>query len=51
MTGQLPIWNDGDYELADELFHPRSDRPDAPTLPRGPEGCKQVARALSRGVP
>jgi predicted ester cyclase len=51
MIGQLPIWNDGDYDLADELFHPESITPDAPQLPRGPEGCKQVARIFRAAFP
>jgi predicted ester cyclase len=51
MTSQLAIWNDGDYDLADELFHPGSVTPDAPQLPRGPEGCKQVARAFRSAFP
>jgi predicted ester cyclase len=51
MTSQLAIWNDGDYDLADELFHPESITPDAPQLPRGPEGCKQVARVFRDAFP
>src|SRR5262249_8007040 len=51
MTGQLPIWNDGEYDLADELFHPDSITPDAPQLPRGPEACKQVARTFRAAFP
>ncbi len=51
MTSQLAIWNDGDYELADELFHPGSVTPDAPQLPVGPEGCKQVARVFREAFP
>jgi predicted ester cyclase len=51
MTSQLAIWNDGDYELADELFHPHAITPDAPQLPRGPEGCKQVARVFRDAFP
>jgi steroid delta-isomerase-like uncharacterized protein len=51
MTGQLPIWNDGDYDLADELFHPGSITPDAPQLPLGPEGCKEVARVFRTAFP
>jgi steroid delta-isomerase-like uncharacterized protein len=51
MTGQLPIWNDGDYDLADELFHPEAITPDAPQLPRGPEGCKEVARVFRAAFP
>jgi predicted ester cyclase len=51
MTSQLAIWNDGDYDLADELFHPESVTPDAAQLPRGPEGCKQVARIFRTAFP
>jgi predicted ester cyclase len=51
MTSQLAIWNDGDYDLADELFHPQSVTPDAPQLPVGPEGCKQVARTFRQAFP
>ena len=51
MTRQLAIWNDGDYDLADELFHPEAVTPDAPQLPRGPEGCKQVARIFRDAFP
>jgi predicted ester cyclase len=51
MTSQLAIWNDGAYDLADELFHPESVTPDAPQLPRGPEGCKQVARIFRTAFP
>jgi len=41
MTGQLPIWNDGDYDLADELFHP-----DAVTPTR--RRCRVARKAASR---
>jgi predicted ester cyclase len=51
MTSQLAIWNEGDYDLADELFHPDSVTPDAPQLPRGPEGCKEVARIFRTAFP
>jgi predicted ester cyclase len=51
MTSQLAIWNDGDYDLADELFHPASVTPDAPQLPPGPEGCKQVAHVFREAFP
>jgi predicted ester cyclase len=51
MTSQLAIWNEGDYDLADELFHPEAVTPDAPQLPRGPEGCKQVARTFREAFP
>jgi predicted ester cyclase len=51
MTSQLAIWNDGDYDLADDLFHPEAVTPDAPQLRRGPEGCKQVARVFRDAFP
>lgn len=51
MTKQLAIWNEGDYDLADELFHPESVTPDAPQLPVGPEGCKEVARVFRGAFP
>jgi predicted ester cyclase len=51
MTSQLRIWNDGDYDLADELFHPASVTPDAPQFARGPEGCKAAARMFRKAFP
>jgi len=51
MISQLAIWNDGEYDLADELFHPGSVTPDAAQLPTGPEGCKQVARTFRAAFP
>jgi predicted ester cyclase len=51
MLRQLRIWNDGDYDVADEIFHPQSITPDAPQLPVGPEGCKQVARMFRDAFP
>jgi predicted ester cyclase len=51
MLRQLAIWNDGDYDVADEIFHPEAITPDAPQLPRGPEGCKEVARAFRAAFP
>src|SRR5262245_25352195 len=38
------IWNKGNYDVADELFHPASITPNAPQLPPGPEGCKVSAK-------
>jgi predicted ester cyclase len=51
MLRQLAIWNDGDYDVADEIFHPEAITPDAPQLPPGPEGCKEVARAFRTAFP
>jgi len=48
---QLAVWNDGDEDVADEIFHPAAITPDAPQLPVGPEGCKTVARMFRAGFP
>jgi predicted ester cyclase len=37
------IWNQGNLDAADDLFHPQAVTPYAPQLPPGPEGCKMVA--------
>lgn len=37
------IWNRGDLDAADEIFHPQAVTPYAPQLPPGPQGCKVVA--------
>ena len=51
MERQLAIWNDGDYAVADAIFHPQAITPDAPQLPVGPEGCKEVARIFRTAFP
>jgi predicted ester cyclase len=51
MLRQLAIWNDGDYDVADEIFHPEAITPDAPQLPPGPEGCKVAARMFREAFP
>jgi steroid delta-isomerase-like uncharacterized protein len=51
MQRQLAIWNDGDFDVADEIFHPQAITPDAPQLPTGPEGCKEVARIFRTAFP
>jgi predicted ester cyclase len=51
MLAQLPIWNEGDYDVADEIFHPQAIAPDAPQLPLGPEGCKTAARLFRDAFP
>jgi predicted ester cyclase len=51
VTRQLAIWNNGEYDVADEIFHPEAIAPDAPQLPLGPEGCKQVARIFRTAFP
>jgi predicted ester cyclase len=51
MQRQLAIWNDGDYAVADEIFHPQAVTPDAPQLPPGPGGCKEIARIFRAAFP
>ena len=51
MLRQLAIWNDGDDGVADEIFHPGAITPDAPQLPVGPDGVKQVARVFRHAFP
>jgi len=51
MQRQLAIWNDGDYDVADEIFHPEAITPNAPQLPVGPEGCKEAARIFRAAFP
>ena len=51
MLRQLALWNDGDETVADEIFHPAAIAPDAPQLPVGPEGCKEVARLFRTAFP
>jgi steroid delta-isomerase-like uncharacterized protein len=51
MQRQLAVWNDGDFDVADEIFHPQAIAPDAPQLPAGPEGCKEVARIFRTAFP
>jgi predicted ester cyclase len=48
---QLALWNDGDEAVADEIFHPEAVAPDAPQLPVGPEGCKEVVRLFRTAFP
>lgn len=45
------VWNKGHLEVADEIFHPEATSPTAPTLPRGAEGVKTVARIFRGAFP
>lgn len=44
------IWNRGNLEVADELFHPAAITPDAP-LPPGPAGIKTIASMFLQAFP
>ncbi len=45
------LWNQGDLSVADELFHPESVSPTAPTIPPGPEGVKMIVRMFRGAFP
>ena len=45
------IWNQGHYEVADELFAAQHTSPSAPDLPPGPEGVKVLARMFHKAMP
>ena len=45
------VWNKGNLDVADEIFHPEAWSPSAPTLPPGPEGVKFIATAFRNAFP
>jgi steroid delta-isomerase-like uncharacterized protein len=45
------VWNKGNLDVADELFHPEATSPSAPTLPPGPEGVKVIANMFRTAFP
>lgn len=45
------VWNKGNLDVADELFHPEAWSPSAPTLPPGPAGVKAIATAFRSAFP
>ena len=45
------VWNKGNIDVADELFHPDHTSPSAPSLPAGPEGTKMIATAFRNAFP
>jgi predicted ester cyclase len=45
------LWGQGNLDLADELFHPQAICPNAPMLPVGPEGTKQIAQMVRSAFP
>jgi steroid delta-isomerase-like uncharacterized protein len=47
------IWNNGNLDVADELFSPDyvNHDPVSPEVPPGPEGVKQTARMYRRAFP
>jgi predicted ester cyclase len=45
------LWNQGNEQVADEIFDPQSTTPGAPQLPPGPEGAKVIARMFRSAFP
>jgi len=45
------VWNKGNLDVADEVFHPQAYSPSAPTLPPGPEGVKMIATMFRSAFP
>jgi predicted ester cyclase len=45
------VWNKGNLEVADELFHPDASSPSAPGLPNGPAGVKEIASVFRNAFP
>jgi predicted ester cyclase len=40
------VWNKGNLDVADEIFHPEASSPSAPTLPLGAEGVKFIVNMM-----
>lgn len=40
------VWNKGNLEVADEIFHPQASSPSAPGLPLGAEGVKFIVNMM-----
>ena len=45
------VWNKGNLDVADEIFHPEASSPSAPGLPPGGEGVKFIARMFRSAFP
>lgn len=45
------VWNKGDLDLADALFHPEATSPSAPALPTGGTGVKVIAGMFRSAFP
>ena len=45
------VWNRGNLEVADEIFHPQAFSPSAPNLPPGAEGVKAIATMFRNAFP
>jgi steroid delta-isomerase-like uncharacterized protein len=45
------VWNKGNLDVADEIFHPEATSPSAATLPPGGEGVKFITRMFRNAFP
>ena len=45
------VWNKGNLDVADEIFHPEATSPSAPGLPPGGAGVKVIAGAFRSAFP
>jgi predicted ester cyclase len=45
------VWNKGNLDVAEEIFHPQHTSPSAPTLPPGAEGVKIIATMFRNAFP
>lgn len=45
------VWNKGNLDVADEVFHPQATSPSAPQLPPGAEGVKMIAGMFRSAFP
>lgn len=45
------VWNRGNADLIDELFHPAATSPSVPDLPPGPTGVKGILTMIRTGFP
>ena len=45
------VWNEGDLDVADELFHPAATSPSAPDLPPGGAGVRVIASMFRTAFP
>lgn len=45
------VWNKGNFDAANEIFHPQATSPSAPQLPPGPEGVRMIATMFRSAFP
>jgi predicted ester cyclase len=45
------VWNKGNLQVAEEIFHPEASSPSAPGLPPGAEGVKMIATMFRNAFP